>query len=39
MAFWRAVIGEMTNGTFVEIEVTQGWWKGVVQQFTIPNAA
>lgn len=32
-AFWRRVIGEFTSGAFVEVEVTQGGWLGVVQQF------
>lgn len=39
LAFWRAVISEVTKGSFVEVEVTEGWWKGVVQQFTIAIAA
>ena len=38
-AFWRRVIGEVTDGEFKELQVTEGWWKGVVQQFSIPNAA
>ena len=37
--FWRKVIGEITAGQFTELQVTEGWWQGVVQQFNIPNAA
>ncbi len=36
--FWRRVIGEVTGGEFNELQVTEGWWQGVVQQFSIPNA-
>ncbi len=38
-AFWREVIGQATGGSFVEVQVTQGWWLGVVQQFSIQTAA
>ena len=38
-SFWRSVISEATSGQFTELQVTEGWWKGVVQQFQIPNAA
>ncbi|WP_284619397.1 GNAT family N-acetyltransferase [Aquabacterium humicola] len=38
-AFWRRVIGELTAGAFVELEVTEGWWHGTVQQFEIPATA
>ena len=38
-AFWRRVIGEMTGNNFKELQVTEGWWQGVVQQFRIANAA
>jgi predicted acetyltransferase len=34
-AFWRRVIAEITDGRFAEVEVMQGWWQGVVQQFDI----
>jgi len=37
-AFWRQVIGEVTDGQFTELQVTEGWWQGVVQQFNVPNA-
>ena len=37
--FWRSVIAEATSGQFTELQVTEGWWQGVVQQFQIPNAA
>ena len=36
-AFWRQVIATATAGTFVEVQVTEGWWQGVVQQFDAPN--
>jgi predicted acetyltransferase len=32
-AFWRRVIGEHTHGDYRELQVTEGWWQGVVQQF------
>ena len=38
-AFWRKVIGRVTGGNFVEVRVTQGWWRGVVQQFSVPATA
>lgn len=38
-AFWRQVIGSVTNGQFTEAQVTEGWWQGVVQQFRIETAA
>ena len=38
-AFWRKVIAELTGGEFTEVQVTQGWWQGVVQQFHIRTAA
>jgi predicted acetyltransferase len=38
-AFWRRVITEVTDMQFTEIQVTEGWWQGVVQQFHIPAAA
>lgn len=34
-AFWRRVVAEVTDGAYVEVQVTEGWWKGVVQQFTV----
>jgi predicted acetyltransferase len=37
--FWRRVVGTMTQGQFVEVEVTQGWWQGTVQRFTVEAAA
>lgn len=37
-AFWRRVIGELTDGQYRELQVTQGWWQGVVQQFEHPAA-
>ena len=38
-SFWRRVIGELTSGQFTELQVSEGWWQGVVQQFDIPAAA
>jgi predicted acetyltransferase len=38
-AFWRRVISTFTDGEFVEVQVTEGWWQGVVQQFNVPAAA
>ena len=38
-AFWRQVIATATAGAFVELQVTDGWWKGVVQQFHARTAA
>jgi predicted acetyltransferase len=37
-AFWRQVIAQVTSGQFVEVQVTQGWWLGVVQQFSVSAA-
>ena len=37
-SFWRQVIGEVTGGQFTELQVTEGWWQGIVQQFNIPDA-
>ncbi|HSI48274.1 MAG TPA: hypothetical protein VLA61_08400 [Ideonella sp.] len=33
--FWRHAIATVTRGAFAEIEVTQGWWQGTVQRFTV----
>lgn len=38
-AFWRKVIGRVTGGNFIEVEVTEGWWLGIVQQFSIDAVA
>ena len=38
-AFWRIVIAKLTSGAYVEVQVTEGWWQGVVQQFHVPAAA
>lgn len=38
-AFWRRVIARLTAGRYVELQVTEGWWQGVVQQFEVPGAA
>ena len=37
-AFWRQVIGAHTQGNYVELQVTEGWWQGVVQQFHVDTA-
>jgi hypothetical protein len=34
-AFWRHVIDKATSGSYVEVQVTEGWWQGVVQQFLL----
>lgn len=33
--FWRSVIAELTGGAYAELQVTEGWWQGWVQQFDI----
>ena len=38
-AFWRKVIATATEGAFVEVQVTQGWWQGVVQQLHVASEA
>jgi predicted acetyltransferase len=38
-AFWRKVIAKVTAGAYVEVQVTEGWWQGIVQQFHVPAAA
>jgi predicted acetyltransferase len=37
--FWRKVISERTRGEYVEVQVTEGWWQGQVQQFHVQAAA
>jgi predicted acetyltransferase len=37
--FWRSVVTTVTQGHFSEVEVTEGWWQGTVQRFTMPTAA
>lgn len=37
-AFWRRVIGSVTHGRLTEVQVTQDWWQGVVQQFHLAAA-
>lgn len=37
--FWRRVIGALTQGDYVEVQVTEGWWQGTVQQFDVHAAA
>lgn len=37
--FWRLVIEKVTSGSYVEVQVTEGWWQGIVQQFNVPAAA
>ncbi len=36
--FWRRVIATVTQGRFDEVEVTQGWWQGTVQRFSVDTA-
>ena len=38
-AFWRKVISLLTGGRFTEVQVTEGWWQGVVQRFSYETAA
>jgi predicted acetyltransferase len=38
-AFWRRVIGAYTRGGYVEVQVTEGWWQGLVQQFHVNTGA
>lgn len=38
-AFWRRVVGRLTAGNYVELQVGHGPWQGVVQQFQVPAAA
>ena len=33
--FWRSVIGVLTGGDFTEVQLTEGWWQGTVQQFEV----
>ncbi len=37
--FWRSVISTLTRGPVVELQVTEGWWQGFVQQFRIGGDA
>ena len=37
-AFWRQVINMASAGAFIEIQVTEGWWQGLVQQFHAQTA-
>jgi predicted acetyltransferase len=37
-AFWRRVIAQVVPSGYVEVQVTQGSWLGVVQQFHVPTA-
>lgn len=34
-AFWRRTIATVTSGAYEEVQVTEGWWKGIVQQFAV----
>jgi len=38
-SFWRQVIGTLTVGDYREVQVSEGWWQGVVQQFHVRAAA
>jgi predicted acetyltransferase len=37
--FWRKLVAQVTVGAYVEVQVTEGWWKGVVQQFAVAAEA
>ncbi len=36
-AFWRNVVYDVTDGQFTETQVTEGWWKGIVQQLNVEH--
>ena len=38
-AFWRKVIASITAGRYTEVQVTEGWWRGIVQRFIYDTAA
>ena len=38
-SFWRQVIADATAGQYQELQLTEGWWQGSVQQFNIQPAA
>jgi predicted acetyltransferase len=38
-AFWRKVIGVITAGEYIEVQVKEGWWQGFVQQFNYRTGA
>ena len=38
-SFWRKVVTEITGGNYEEVQVTEGWWQGVVQRFEVSVAA
>lgn len=38
-AFWRQTISVLSVGSFVEVEIKEGWWHGVVQQFHVKSGA
>jgi predicted acetyltransferase len=38
-AFWRNVVAKLTAGAYIEVQVTEGWWQGVVQQFNVAAEA
>ena len=38
-AFWRKVVSTASEGTFIELQLTEGSWKGVIQQFSARAAA
>jgi predicted acetyltransferase len=33
-SFWRSVIGKYTLNHYNEVQITSGWWQGIVQSFT-----
>jgi predicted acetyltransferase len=37
--FWRSVVTKLTGGAYIEVKVTEGWWQGVVQQFSVAAEA
>jgi predicted acetyltransferase len=33
-AFWRCTISRYTSAQYTEVQITSGWWQGIVQCFT-----
>ena len=38
-AFWRRTVAKLTGGSYAEVQLTEGRWTGVVQQFTVGSEA
>jgi predicted acetyltransferase len=37
-SFWRRVIGDYSGGAYTEHVLTEGWWQGLVQVFSVAPA-